>query len=312
MFKSLSVLSLILVSLSVFPVNAEESSKPIKQEPIYTSKNPASQDFEVATRKANTTNKHTLLMFGADWCPWCHKLFKTLNSDESIRKTLANNYELVLVNVDDDRNTAFVTQYGNPKKIGIPFLAISNKNKKTLVVQETGSLEKGEIHDADKINAFLDRHKPKQPQAGKVLADVIEKGKKQDKPVFVCFTAPWCVWCHRLTDYLVDGEVAPVLEQAFVLTVIDVERMAGGQEIMTRIRLSSDASLPYFAILDSEGDKIADSVSASGNVGFPAEKHEIAHFLTVIRKCSGKLSEKQLTLLKSKLKKTPETRSKSN
>ncbi len=312
MVKSLSVSTLILLSLAAIPVNAQELPKQTKQGSIYTSKNPASVDLETATRRANTTNKYTLLMFGADWCPWCHRLFTTLNSDNDVSKTLSNNYELVMVNVDDNRNAAFVLKYGEPKKIGLPFLAIIDKNGKTMIVQETGSLEKGDGHDAGKINEFLNKHKPKQPQAKKTLADAIETGKKQGKPVFVCFTAPWCVWCHRLTDYMVNDEVAPILGQAFVPTVIDVERMSGGQEVMTGIRLSADASLPYFAILDSEGDKMADSVSARGNVGFPAEKHEISHFMNVLRKCSKKLSEKQLTVLEKKLKVPPKKPSASN
>ena len=61
-------------------------------------------DTQVQLAKAMETakrdDKRILVMFGGDWCGWCHKLHELFASDAEIRKVLS--YEYVLVMVDTD------------------------------------------------------------------------------------------------------------------------------------------------------------------------------------------------------------------
>ena len=51
-----------------------------------------------AMEQAKRDDKRILVMFGGDWCGWCHKLHELFASDAEVRKILS--YEYVLVMVD--------------------------------------------------------------------------------------------------------------------------------------------------------------------------------------------------------------------
>ena len=118
----------------------------------------ASDDDDSAEReaqaKAKTDNKRVLVVFGGNWCTWCHKLQMLFDRDEVIAKKLADNYELV--HIDSHSNEALIKEMGVELK-GVPFLAVTDGEGKILVQQETGSLEEGPRHDPGKIGAFLDQ-----------------------------------------------------------------------------------------------------------------------------------------------------------
>ena len=48
-------------------------------------------------RGPSASNKRVLLMFGGDWCGWCHKLHDLFAKDNEIRRLLSYEYELVMV-----------------------------------------------------------------------------------------------------------------------------------------------------------------------------------------------------------------------
>ena len=92
------------------------------------------------------------------------------------------------------------------------------------------------------------------------------------------------------------------MRNAYVPVKIDIERMDGGQEMAEKYGRTEKDGLPFFAILDATGKKLADSRAPTGNVGFPAESFEIDHFLKVVKANAKDLSAKQLKTLEKGFK----------
>jgi len=123
---------------------------------------------DAALAEAKATHRRVLIDFGANWCVWCRRLHHTFTTHEEIRRAIAKDYVLVLIDVnrrnDPARNLAIAERYHNPMgdDRGIPVLVVTDADGTPLTTQETGALEDGKAgHDPAKILAFLDRWAPK-------------------------------------------------------------------------------------------------------------------------------------------------------
>lgn len=111
-----------------------------------------------AVKSAGVENKNIILMFGGNWCPWCHRLHALFQADARIKKILAERYILLLVDVGEKPglplNRDLVDLY-RVKDFGYPALAVLDKQGHLLCTQSTGVLEKDKGHDPAKVLAFL-------------------------------------------------------------------------------------------------------------------------------------------------------------
>lgn len=166
---ALTLLSLLFLSLIVGCQRKEKPAAVQQSETIYDETADPRQDIQTAVQKAQKEGKHVLLMFGGNWCPWCHRLHHVFETDKTVREFLHVNYVRLLVNVSadrDKRDTALNEAYGNPFQHGFPVLVVLDGQGNRLWIQETGSLEKivqeGEEkgHDPQKVLAFLKEWAP--------------------------------------------------------------------------------------------------------------------------------------------------------
>lgn len=277
-----------------------------KLPPIYDTKVDGGKQIAEALVLAKRDHKRVLLQFGANWCSWCHRLHKLFSSDRSIAAALNAEYELVLIDIDKvagkTHNAEIVSRYGQPTKHGLPVFVVLDANGKQLTTRETASWEVGESYDPAKVLAFLKKWQPPRVSAREALSAALARAKSSGKRTFLWFGAPWCSYCKLMTGYLHNDEVKRVFDTAYVHLKIDVDRMTGGKELAKRHGLADSDGLPFFVILDSDGQRIANSRRPEGNVGFPVEPYEIDGFMTVIRKTAGNLTTKQLALLEAGLK----------
>ncbi len=268
---------------------------------IYDKTADGMQQIADALIKAKRANKHVLMQFGANWCGWCHKLHDLFKKDSRIAKVLMYDYEVVLIDVDridgKQHNVKVNERYGNPTKLGLPVLVVLDADGKQLITRETGALEDGDHHDPAKVLAFLEKWKPKPLSADDVLTEALGRAKKESKKAFVYFSAPWCGWCHRLEEYLYRREIAAIFNQVYTPVKIDVDRMTGGKALKAKLSGSANGGIPFFVVLEPDGTKVADSNGAKGNIGFPVEPHEIAHFMKVVRQTAPGLSAEQRAVL---------------
>lgn len=280
-------------------------AKPSDAPKIYDTTADGNKQIVDALRIAQRDHKRVLLQFGANWCGWCHKLHDVFKTDKNIARTLMYEYEVVLIDVDKVEgkihNADVNARYGNPIQHGLPVLVVLDETGKQLTTQETGALEEGDHHNPAKVQAFLDQWKAPSVSAEEVLSAAKAKAKAENKKVFVQFSAPWCGWCHKMTAWLEKPEVAQVFQTAFVPVKIDVDRMTGGKEMDKSYRGEREGGIPFFVVIGSDGRVLADSFAAGGNVGFPAQPEEIAHFVEVLKKTSG-LSADKIAMLENNLK----------
>ena len=106
---------------------------------------------------------------------------------------------------------------------------------------------------------------------------------------------------HKLEDWMASKKVAPILAKDFVDVKIDIDRMIGGKDLISRFRPEGSSGIPWFAFLSPEGKTIATSEGAKGNLGCPYTKEEIAAFKLILAKVAHRITPKELDLITSKL-----------
>ena len=114
--------------------------------------------------RASAEHKRVLLVFGANWCIWCHRLHGTLGADPTVSRLLGDHFVLVDVDVNSRhgsaRNADVVARYGNPTRLGLPVLVVLDSDGRQLCTKDSGELEEGHGHSPRKIADFLSRWAP--------------------------------------------------------------------------------------------------------------------------------------------------------
>jgi thiol:disulfide interchange protein len=122
---------------------------------LYDESANGTSQISAALELANMENKRVLVDFGANWCSWCHKLHDLFESDANIAKELADQYVVVMVDVNKEHNKEVDEKYGRPTRFGLPVLVVLDVNGAPLVTEDTAKLEQGDHHDPRKVISFL-------------------------------------------------------------------------------------------------------------------------------------------------------------
>jgi thioredoxin-related protein len=305
------VVAMMLSGAALAQKDGNEQAKPpspAMRKAIYDKQADAREQVATATARAKRDNKRVLLMFGGDWCGWCHKLHELFATNPEIRKTLADEYVPVMVELESPNATdllktckAALSSDELQKGVGYPFLAVLDSDAKVVTAQRTDPLEEGDHHDPKKVQGFLSRWVAAPKEANLVVEEVLSRAVSEDKRVFLAFGAPWCGWCHRLEDWLAQPEVATTMGLDFIVAKIDIDRMTHGKEVMLRYRTKESGGIPWYTILDSKGKELATADGPDGNIGYPFEPKEIDQFLAIVGGQSRHLEASHLEQLKKSL-----------
>ena len=125
---------------------------------IYNPDADSKQEIAKALIQAKAENKHVLLMFGANWCPWCHKLHELFQFDKQIRTALAKHYLVVMIDIGESKKAPLnrdLEEKYRVKGFGYPCLAVLDNEGSLLCAQSTGVLEKGQAHDPKRVLALF-------------------------------------------------------------------------------------------------------------------------------------------------------------
>lgn len=148
-----------------------------------------------------------------------------------------------------------------------------------------------------------------------VLQDAYRKAAAENKNVFLMFHASWCGWCHKMDSSLNDKNIKDFFNKNYVITHLTVYESKGKKdlenpgalEFLTKYK-GNDLGIPYWIIIDKNGKWLADSqmrpegsdYNVSGeNVGCPASREEVNHFLKVLGKTST-LNAGQLSIVEKR------------
>jgi len=300
-----AILTLALLVLSPLAPAQQRGDRPsprTQPAPAFDTGADARAEIAAALVKAKRDNQRVLLMFGANWCGWSRKLDTLFKENREIARTLLYEYQLVKVDVGRrDNNMDIADRYeANVENAGIPFLSVLDADGNVLVAQETGELEQGDHHDPAKVQDFLQMWKAEPLDARKVFEQARAQAAKQHKRLLLHLGVPSCKWCRRLDDFLQRKDIADLVARDFLPVKIDLRRMTRADEVAKRFR-QTDSGNPWFAIVDVKGHVLATSVGPKGNVGFPVEPYEIAHFMDVFRKTARHMTTDDLRRIEQAL-----------
>lgn len=120
------------------------------------------------------TEKHLLIQYGGNWCPWCIKFDAFCKSDAEISKLISDNYLWIMLNYSPENKNFPANEYlGNPVRFGFPVLIIVDGKGKVLHIQDSGLLEEGLGYNKEKVTGFLKNWTataiiPEKPSSGPV------------------------------------------------------------------------------------------------------------------------------------------------
>lgn len=151
--------------------------------------------------------------------------------------------------------------------------------------------------------------------SNEVLQQAYKQATAENKNVFLMFHASWCGWCHKLDSSLNDKSIKDFFNKNYVIAHLTVYESKdkknlenpGALEFLTKYK-GNDLGIPYWIILDKSGKWLADSqMRPDGsdfnilgeNVGCPASREEVNHFLKVLGKTSS-LDANQLAVIEKR------------
>jgi thioredoxin-related protein len=117
-----------------------------------------------AMTKAKAENKQVLLLFGANWCPYCRALHGVIETDAAVREVVAKGYVVVPIDLGSpgrNRNAALADRYEAPVYTdGIPALVVTDANGKRVAPTKDNPWSAKNPIDAHRLMAFLKKAKP--------------------------------------------------------------------------------------------------------------------------------------------------------
>ena len=127
---------------------------------IYDPKAPAEKLIASAIQHAKSEDKRVLLLFGANWCPWCRRLHRALTLESAAQTQLRQKFVLVFIDAntrnDKQRNAAVIAKYGDPLQYGLPVFVVLDREGKQLTTRETASLAADtDAQVGERVLAFL-------------------------------------------------------------------------------------------------------------------------------------------------------------
>lgn len=158
--------------------------------------------------------------------------------------------------------------------------------------------------------------------ADSIMKQAYEQAEKEKKNVFVIFHASWCGWCRKMDVAMNDASCKKSFESSYVIVHLTVEESKDkkdfenpGADLMKAKWLGEKAGLPFWVILNSNGDVLADSyIRKAGvpknepgdNIGCPTSEAEITAFLKILRNTSS-ITDSKLETIGKRFKKNKQT-----
>ncbi|HZY36719.1 MAG TPA: thioredoxin family protein [Mucilaginibacter sp.] len=140
------------------------------------------------------------------------------------------------------------------------------------------------------------------PAAAVALNQAYAQAAKENKKVLLIFHASWCGWCKKMTASLNDPSCKKMFDDNYVTVYLDVlehkgeesKENPGGLDVLKKYE-AVDAGLPFWLILDAQGNTLATSAmppagsttaKPSDNVGCPTDPNEVEYFIKVLKATS--------------------------
>lgn len=272
-----------------------------------------SQAFEVAgtplerhakaLETVDLVKQHLLIVFGTPEDPRIHRLMEIRFEDPDYRP-LSDEYRLMAIPTDEAHRDAAaelasLLEESLQGDRGDFLLVLLNDDGQKVATAGDAELCVDEALSKDRLLEWLRSHMPEPPEARVLLDEALARAKQEDKRVLVQETATWCGPCHMLARFL---DANRMWEQDYIWVKMD-HRWSGAQELMAELRDGADGGIPWFAILDAQGEKLATSNEPENksNIGYPSSPAGQQHLENMLRTTRQRLSDEELSELIGKL-----------
>ena len=249
--------------------------------------------LERGLERTKSVNQHLLVVFGQPDDPSIRSLMDIRYNDKKF-KPLRDDYRFTAIPTDKKR---LEKAKELAKHIGVDltkdqqnfYLAILDTDGKTAATAGLDELADDNKLSKEKLFKFLREHQTEAIDARQLFDTALEQAAKENKRVLLQETATWCPPCHRLTRLLNSNRV---WEKDYVWVKMD-HRWTGARKLMAELRDEGDRGIPWFAILDAEGKKLATSndPETGENFGYPSSKKGRELFAKMLNDTRQRMSE---------------------
>ena len=95
--------------------------------------------------------------------------------------------------------------------------------------------------------------------------------------------------------------VATAMSKDYIEVKID-SRMQNSADVIKRIRKERRGGIPWMTILDADAKELVTSDGPKGNVGCPAQPHEIEYFLEMVDETRQHMTDEDRAFLEKELR----------
>ena len=140
-----------------------------------------------------------------------------------------------------------------------------------------------------------------QNDAASFIDKACEQATLEEKNIFVIFTNEGCGWCRRMMKNMNDESCKGLFEKNYIILEMNVyyrdsTRNTPGSTEMLHDYNAEKSGIPFWVILNREGNLLEDSFGGNGeNIGCPTEK-EMDEFLYILDRTS-KLRKRELSII---------------
>ena len=150
----------------------------------------------------------------------------------------------------------------------------------------------------EELREFTKAHALPRPDAKELLAAAFNRARQEGKQVLLEESGTYCGWCRILSRFF--DRHPDVFEAYFLPVRIDRSRFAHGEHVMKQYR-STEGGIPWCAIVDANGKKLADWDTPDGNMGYPTLPKEFDYLSKILKQSAPKITDQQLAELRTDL-----------
>jgi hypothetical protein len=255
-----------------------------------------------AIKQAASSKQHVLIVFSSPG-DRAFRFFENLRIQDDGFRDVLGGFKVIVIDRTGEHATDAVA-LAKRLKVQLPeddqgtyfcFLDDSGSVVEGLSVTAAGdrSFPRKQLFDAavNSSSAFPDSHA--------LFLAALKQAGEEDKHVLIQETGPNCGPCELMSRFM--ESTREYWSQDFVWLSLD-RRWTGTVELTERLRGRKTSSIPWYAVLDTEGRvRFTSSDQTGDNMGFPGSERSRMHFRKMLEIHSSRMTETSINAMLSEL-----------
>ncbi len=120
------------------------------------------------------------------------------------------------------------------------------------------------------------------------IKDALAKASQEHKRILIVFGANWCYDCHVLDLAFQRPDIAPLLEENYIVVHVDIGEGDKNQDVMKDYDVPPERGIPAAAVLDSDGKLLFSQKKGEFEKARSLAPDEVIEFLNKWKPGAGK------------------------